>query len=308
MRYNVYGSFLLACAFAVVAPMAARRVRPIFATWLLSCGAMVSATCVVGALGLCALTLAGDNNDVATRGHWSTRVFEHLDPVHRPVAIASSAALIVLVARAVLIAVRRHRALSEVRRSVSDIPAGGDLVVYASSRIGAFSIPGAASRVFISTAALRSLSSREIQALVSHERAHLRLRHYGHRHLVRLATALHPLPTGLNRAQEWVTERWADQAAARATSGWDVAAALRHVDDTTQGAANGLVLLAGASGVQQRIHALSRRQRGRDDVWLLLTGALLLMAVVTLLDAVTDNAALFHAAVSATHLRRSRRG
>ncbi|MFF3911998.1 M56 family metallopeptidase [Streptomyces sp. NPDC001852] len=56
-------------------------------------------------------------------------------------------------------------------------PASGPLVVLEGERPDAWWLPGAAPRLVISTAALRRLKGRQLDALLAHERGHARARH-----------------------------------------------------------------------------------------------------------------------------------
>ncbi|WP_344446876.1 M56 family metallopeptidase, partial [Kitasatospora nipponensis] len=82
-------------------------------------------------------------------------------------------------------ALRGHRH-AELAHRAPDLPAGvGDLparrerlVVLESGRPDAWSLPGPASRLVVTTGALSRLSDRELAAVLSHERGHVRARHH----------------------------------------------------------------------------------------------------------------------------------
>lgn len=293
MRFNVYASFLLACVFGLLAPMVARRLRPMLGAWLLTVGAVISALCAVGALGLCAFTLLAENGEVAEQGHWSTRILSHIDPVQRWLSIVASVALLVALWRAGRVVLRRTSALRALRRALRTIPAGDDLTVVAGDRVEAYAVPGFPGRIVITRAMLTALTRDEVMAVIAHERSHLRHRHYHHRGVVAVAAAIHPMLIPLRTAQEWMTERWADEDAARRTTPSVVASALRRVSHTNQ---PGFVLLASGASVELRIAALSRRPARWQNGLLLVAIVVLLAAVIALIDAVADAATLFHIA------------
>lgn len=293
MRFNVYASFLLACSFGVVAPLVARRLRPMLGTWLLTVGAVVSSVCAFGAMILCAFTLLGQNGELAEQGHWSAHIFDHIDPVKRWVALAAGVAVVVALWRAGRVVTRRLSALHALRRALRAIPAGDDLTVVSGDRVEAYAVPGSPGRIVITRGMLAALTRDEMMAVIAHERSHLRHRHYHHRWVVAVAAAVHPMLIPIRSAQEWMTERWADEDAARRTTPGVVASALRRVSHTNQ---PGFVLLASGASVELRIAALSRPPARWHIGLLVVAIVVLLAAVLALIDAVSDAATLFHIA------------
>lgn len=77
-----------------------------------------------------------------------------------------------------------------------------------------YTVPGRPGRIVVSTAMLEALDEPGRRALLAHERAHVRGRHYIFAAAARLAAAANPLVRPLAGAVEYAVERWADEHAA----------------------------------------------------------------------------------------------
>jgi Zn-dependent protease with chaperone function len=309
MHYSVYAGLGFAGLFGLIAPLIARRVAPAVATWLLTSGGLISAISAMGALGLLAMTLIGQDGTVASEGHWSIQALRHADPVRLPVALAALALVGVGVARLGWAAVNRSRAMAaayRLNREVTDT--GSDLVVLPDEAPDAYAVPGRPGRIYVTRGMLSLLSRAECDVMFAHERSHLRHHHHWHRSAALVASSLNPLLGSLPRTQIWLTERWADEDAARGNDRVVVASALRNA-----AAARGGTRPAGALGftantVEGRVAALLDDPPRRHPVMLALAAGVLLLSVMGTFDGVTDEAALFHSAVAMhnepAHLRR----
>jgi Zn-dependent protease with chaperone function len=134
-----------------------------------------------------------------------------------------------------LIATARWRRRHVAALAVLSAPAGyADACVLAEDEPLVYCLPGAHRRIVVTTGALRRLSAAELQAVLCHERGHLRQRH----HLVLAGAA------GLRRAFprsrlmdtayleiERLVELLADDAATRSSDRLDLAAALLRLGD-----------------------------------------------------------------------------
>lgn len=78
----------------------------------------------------------------------------------------------------------------------------------------AYALPGRRGRVVVSTAMLAGLDAREYEALLAHERSHLRSRHHRYLLAAQLAARANPFLRPLRTAIAFTTERWADEEAA----------------------------------------------------------------------------------------------
>ncbi|PWU56691.1 peptidase M48, partial [Micromonospora globispora] len=133
-------------------------------------------------------------------------------------AVGLVAAALVGAGHAVLIAVRRVRAMVAVRRACSDLPRADRLAVLVSDRPEAFSTPPPAGRVVLSSGLLDRLSPEELRVVLAHEESHLRHGHAWYALAAELAAAANPLLRPIARSVRDRVERWADEDAARAVA------------------------------------------------------------------------------------------
>jgi hypothetical protein len=299
MHYSVYVGLAFAALFGLVAPVIARRVSPAIAAWLLSTGGIISALSGVGALALLAMTLIGQNPTVAAAGHWSIASLRRADPVRWPVATAALATLAFGVGRFCLVTLRRSRALTaahRLNRRLADT--GTDLVVLSDTTPDAYAVPGRPGRVFVTRGMLTLLTREECDVMLAHERSHLRHHHDWHRTAALIASALNPLLASLPRTQAWVTERWADEDAARGSDREVVASALRRAAAVERPAHRpGVALAMTADAVDRRVAAMLAEPPRRHPLMLAVTIAILALSVLGTLDGFTDEAHLFHVAI-----------
>jgi Zn-dependent protease with chaperone function len=162
-----------------------------------------------------------------------------------------------------------------------------------------YCLPGPQRRIVLTTGALRQLNRAELDAVLSHERAHLQQRH----HLVLAWTA------ALRQAFPWsrlarmanqetirLVELLADDAAVRTSDRLDLAAALLHLSGSR--AAPRFALGAADSNAAQRVRRLidppRRVSRTRRTSMYLLAGTMLILPVLTLIGpAVASGNAVF---------------
>jgi beta-lactamase regulating signal transducer with metallopeptidase domain len=303
MHYSVYAGLGFAALFGLVGPPVTRQVSPAIGAWLLTIGSVIAALSGVGAAAALAMTLVGQAPSVAAVGHWSIAALRHADPVELPVAIAALVMLTSGVGRLGWMSYRRGSAIAaayRINRRVGDT--GSDLVVLPYPAIDAYAVPGRPGRIFVTRGMLALLSRPECDAMLAHERAHLRHGHHWHRTVVGLASALNPLLLPLRRAQLWLTERWADEAAAQDNERTVVASALSRAAaaaDPSWRRPEGALALTGQP-VDDRIAALLDRPPRRRPILLAVAVALLALSVFGTLDGATDDVQLFHSTVSAT--------
>jgi Zn-dependent protease with chaperone function len=205
---------LLVSAFlALTAPAAGRRLPPRTAAWMQVAVAVVAAGAWVTVLAMVGFTRVGEIPEIAEEGHWSPHVLAMDTPVDRPVAGVCALAV---VACAVALAVscrRRVRELADARRECRDLPASGDLAVLDDPVPAAFALPGSPGRIVVSSGMLHALTPEERNALLAHERSHLRRRHHLFLVAFQAAAAVNPLVRPLARAGTLTLERWADEDA-----------------------------------------------------------------------------------------------
>jgi Zn-dependent protease with chaperone function len=207
---------LVSALLALTAPRAGRRQPPRTAAWLLVTAALVSAGAWVLALAMIGSTLVGQIPEVAEAGRWSPHVLASHTPFDRPVAAACALALAGCAVALTVASWRRVKVLVDAWRECRDLPTSGDLAVLDDPVPAAFALPGAPGRVVVSSGMLRALSADERQALLAHERAHLRHHHHLFLLALQLAAAVNPLLRPLTKTGAFALERWADEEAAAA--------------------------------------------------------------------------------------------
>jgi len=192
----------------------AARVHPLYATWLMTLGAVVLAGSSCGALGLLALAALVRVPLVARLGHLSRAVVLGGDSTSSTIALAAG----VLFGAALLgccgFALRRIRVLADAHQHARALPGVGSVVVTEDAAADAYTVPGRPARIVVSTGMLGVLDDSGRAALLAHERAHLTGRHYLFTSAVRLAAAANPLVRPLAGAVDFAVERWADECAA----------------------------------------------------------------------------------------------
>jgi Zn-dependent protease with chaperone function len=206
----------------LLAAPAARRLAealpPRAAAWLLGVTAGTLAACSTAALVL--LTGAGALRlpPVAAFGHLTLPVVG--DQVAIPAACVA-AGLLAAVVVALLRTLRRH-VVEPARARQAAARAGttaGDLTVLADPGPDAYALPGRRGmpgRIVVTSGMLRALDPDEREALLAHERAHLRGRHHLFLTVVAAAGACHPALRLLCGPLSYALERWADESAAAA--------------------------------------------------------------------------------------------
>ncbi|MEV7043456.1 M56 family metallopeptidase [Amycolatopsis sp. NPDC051061] len=203
---------LLPLAAWPLARIVAPRLPPRAASWLLTTGGLVLAAAGTAALTLQAfagLTLAPA---VAHAGHWSTQA---LDKVNVPLAIGCGLVLSVLAGACAHTAVRYARWIRALSRELDEHSPVAGVIILRGKEPVAFSASGRGGRIAISDGMLDALDPAERDALLAHERAHLRLRHHRFLVAITLAATLNPLLRPLCSAARFALERWADEAAAQ---------------------------------------------------------------------------------------------
>ncbi|MET7475208.1 M56 family metallopeptidase [Streptomyces sp. NPDC005648] len=185
---------LLGALAAVVAPRLLARAdwpdrEPVVALWVWQCA--VAAVLVCCALSM---TLSAAAAWQAVRGHvFATAPHGVVDAyAPRPAGPWAAVTAVVLagaglwsgamlVREVVRARARRRRTRAEllVRAPLlpGEEPAGGQLVVLEGERAEAWWLPGAAPQLVVTTAALRRLKGRQLDAVLAHEQGHAQARH-----------------------------------------------------------------------------------------------------------------------------------
>ncbi|MFF4902449.1 M56 family metallopeptidase [Streptomyces sp. NPDC001068] len=290
MLISVYVPFLVTAALAVLAPPAAHRLPPRPAALALACAALVTAAGWAGSLALLAFTGVAQIPQIAEEGRWSVSVLRSQDPVYAVVAAVSTLMLAVCVVSLGVAAVRQGRHLLRARRECAELPGHTELAVIDDDVPLAFALPGSPGRIVVSRGMLRRLGDAEREALLAHERAHLRGRHHVFQSVWRLTAALNPLLRPVAVAGDFVLERWADEEAAERVGDRTVVAhAVGRAALASSGASRPAALAATGGVVPQRVRALLAPPPARRRLPLLAGGVLLAVCCASLANAASDS-------------------
>ncbi len=209
--------FVLSVVLWPVAPALAARCAPKWTVWSLTVLTLVAALatglvlCAIAGLGFAEIPAVGD------LGHWSAAALADRARVPAPLAAAAAVVAAILLGAAIVHLLRAVRGLIDAARSCRALgPGVGGLIVVDDDRVAAFAIPALRGRTVVSRALLRTLDADERRAVLSHESAHLRHRHFVYVQLVELAGAANPLLRPAGAAVRRAVESWADDDAAEA--------------------------------------------------------------------------------------------
>ncbi|MFJ3310380.1 M56 family metallopeptidase [Streptomyces sp. NPDC086549] len=290
MLISVYIPFLVTAALAVLAPPVAHRLPPRPAALALACAALVTAAGWAGSLALLAFTGVAQIPQIAEEGRWSVSALRSQDPVYAVVAAASALVLAVCVVSLGVATVRQGHHLLRARRECAKLPGHTELAVLDDDVPLAFALPGAPGRIVVSRGMLRRLGDAEREALLAHERAHLRGRHHVFQSVWRLTAALNPLLRPVAAAGNFVLERWADEEAAERVGDRTVVAhAVGRAALASAGASRPAALAATGGVVPQRVRALLAPPPARRSLPLLAGGLLLAVCCASLANAASDS-------------------
>lgn len=217
MHLAVYLPLLVPLAAALSAGRLAGRLAPRLATWLLAGSAVGLAAATATVLSL--LVVAGliQIPLVAQLGEVSRQVVQHDDAPSKSVALLAAIGLAAACAAALRMIRRRVRTLLAAAEHARHLPGTGEVVIVEDDGVAeAFTVPGRPGRIVVSTGMLAALTETEREALLAHERAHLRSHHHWFTAAAQLAAAANPLLRPLARAVAFTIERWADEDAATA--------------------------------------------------------------------------------------------
>ncbi|MEV6445172.1 M56 family metallopeptidase [Amycolatopsis sp. NPDC051716] len=279
---------LLPLAAWPLARIVTPRLPPRAASWLLTTGCLVLAAAGTAALTLQAFAGLTLVPAIAQAGHWSPQA---LKPVNVPLAIGCGLLLTALGMAFTRTAVRYARWSCALTRELDEHNSAAGVIVLRGREPVAFSAPGRGGRIAISSGMLDALGPAERDALLAHERAHLRLRHHRFLIAITLAATLNPLLRPLCSAARFALERWADEAAAQHIGDRTVVAKAVAKAALAGRAEPGFALAATGGPVPRRVSALLTAPARRLPAALL--SATLVLGVTgwsaqTVLDSATD--------------------
>lgn len=214
MRVFVYVSLVFPLAAVPLARLAVTRLHPRYATWLLTLAAVILAGTSCGALGLLAMAALVRIPVLARLGHFSDRIVAQGDNTSNAIALVAGILFGAALLATVTFAVTRTRALADAFTHARQLPGQQSLVITEEPTADAYTVPGRPGRIVVSTGMLDALDQPARRALLAHEHAHLRSRHYIYTTAARLSAAANPLLRPIAGAVDYTVERWADEDAA----------------------------------------------------------------------------------------------
>lgn len=283
MRTVVEAVLAVDILLAVVTWVAATRLHPRTATWLLTAVAVVTAATSVPAIAIMAADPVGSLLLAAKLGRWPTPLGTASPIPDQFEAIAGLALVGILISavRALFRQVSAARSSARLRRTCTS---DADLVVVDTDTPVAFALPGRRPRIVVSRSMLRGLDGEERRALLAHERAHLHFHHRGYQAIVDLASGLCPPLWPYRRRVALSIERWADESAADEVADRRlVARSLGRAGLLSAGppGIHAASLAFGQTQVVHRMHALLASPP-RENRWTLLAPVLLSVSALTL--------------------------
>lgn len=284
MIYTVYLPLIAVLTLATAAPVIGRRLSPGAATRVLGAVAALAATATLMTLTLLAvggllrpMALAGWGLDTET-----ARALLAADSVPWPLGATAMVLLGAAIVRARRVIRSERAALRDLRRVVAEHR--GELLVLTDARPYAYAVPSGAGTIIVSTGMLSVLDGAERRAMLAHERAHLSGHHHRYRLASRLAAAVNPALSQVDRQISFQIERWADERAADCTGRPVAARSLARAALAGPPGPAGVLAYA-RHAVASRVRALSTRPA--PDRWIAVLPALLIsaLAVAALADA-----------------------
>ncbi len=199
-----------------VARLAEQHLHPRTATRVLTAVAGVMAVCSTLCLALLMVVGTAQLPGNPLPDGWSDPEVRAAVPYDEVAGKAAIPALLAVCAAAARTLWRHARVRHRGRRALAKLP-GASVAVLRDEASYAYALPTrGGGRVVVTTGMLDRLAAPERRALFAHERAHLAARHHRHLLVTQLAARANPFLRPLRTSVAFTTERWADEAAARA--------------------------------------------------------------------------------------------
>ncbi|MGW2373686.1 MULTISPECIES: M48 family metalloprotease [Kitasatospora] len=220
MGFFVFLPLILPLTAVPIARLTEQHLHPRGATRLMTVISAVMAVCSVLCLGLIGVVGTAQIPGNPLPDSWSDPVVRHALPYHETVGTAAMWLLVLVGFTCGRTLVRHLRVRSRARRALAGLPEGPagaeGLAVLPDRSPYAYALPGSPGRVVVSTGMLDGLAEDEREALLAHERAHLRHRHHRYLLTTQLAACVNPFLRPLQEAVAFSAERWADEESAQA--------------------------------------------------------------------------------------------
>ena len=219
---------LLSLLLSATAHPISRRTAPATAALVYTAAALVIALASTSLLAVLGWFTLARFPPVAHAGGWSGSQLSRRQPVPGAVSAIAGLTIFILVVRVVLMWRRRAYELLAAHREL--LPPGPDgITVLANDAVDAFAVEGTPTnrRVVLTNGLLRHLADPTLrQAVIDHERSHLRHHHLAYRLTAETAARANPLLRPITCIVDNAVEAWADNDAARTTGPATVASAL----------------------------------------------------------------------------------
>ncbi|WP_420037179.1 M56 family metallopeptidase [Streptomyces sp. cg28] len=205
-------------ALPPLARRAVSRVRPDVVLWTVTGATAVLAVGVVACLGALVLPAALSVPQVGALADLVRPLAAGPRPLLLGVAALAAGALVLAACRGARRAVSEVSHLRAAQARVAGLPEAGGLCVVDDPHPDAFALPGGpggSDRIVVTSGMLRALGPVEREALLAHERAHLRAKHHLFTSVAHLAGWCHPALAATAHQVSFAAERAADEAAAR---------------------------------------------------------------------------------------------
>ncbi|MDT4891703.1 MAG: hypothetical protein QOE97_738 [Pseudonocardiales bacterium] len=261
---------LVGLALAASARRIALYTSPRAATMLLTLAGLTVA--LASGLLLCVGAVVGvaETPLSAVIGRWSPTTVQADSGLPVMWGAASGLLAAILMTSATVSVARMYRQRRRVAGYVRSLPSSGGVSVVPAAPGGAFAFGGIHRRIVVAAPLLQRMSPAQRDALLAHERAHLRHRHDVYTRLARLSVAANPLLGRVAGAVDLAVERWADEVAVRETGDRGAVAsalAVAALAPREPGVGSGAVLGAVGADVVERVQLTMQPRPGRTLVW-----------------------------------------
>ncbi|MEV6303282.1 M48 family metalloprotease [Actinoplanes sp. NPDC051861] len=292
---------------ALAIRLLAERLRPERAARLLVASLAAAAAACLITLAAFALKAFAEVPAIAARLNISD-AYVRADTAQEPWVSWLSLAMTIAAVAGITRVWHVHRRDTAYARRFTTVPtAEGRVLVLDDERAEAFAVPGADSRIVVTTGMRAALDDTQYAALLAHERAHLDAGHHRLVLLARLSAAVHPAFRLLTRQFDYLVERAADERAAaqiddRRTVAKAIAAAALVSQRTHRAGTLGIAPNSGdlrrAGAVPRRVASLLTPGHHRSLLTLAIPAVVAAFSLVWTVECVWDLGELLYVAAN----------
>ena len=215
----------------LAATLVRRRVDPRVFAVVFTIASVAVAVATSGLLAMACWYGAARIGPIAAIGGWSPNLLADRTPVPLALSVCAGVVLAAIVFASGCLWVRRIAELRSAQQTWATTDPSG-ITVTTDAAVDAFAVEGTATtrRVVLTSGLIHNLTDPALQqAVIEHERSHLRHHHLLYRLAVETAGAANPLLRPIRRCVDEALEAWADDDAAEATGHATVATAIAIV-------------------------------------------------------------------------------